>query len=118
MARDRAYVPGTDPRTLGILRADAETDYDMSRYLREGGQRPEDPSGHYPDTYKKPTHPTFSEESIYHGPEAQGGRWQQMPDGSYTFVPGPMNYQGRSIREMQDYFRRVEPGNRLKLQQE
>lgn len=115
MARDRDYVPATDPRTLGALRADPETDYDMARYLREGGQPT---AGHYPDTYKKPSHPTFSEESVYHGPDAEGGRWNRLPDGSYTFTPGPANYQGRSIREMQDYFRRVEPGNRLKLQQE
>lgn len=30
---------------------------------------------HYPDTYKKPNHPTFSDESIYSTKETPGGHW-------------------------------------------
>ncbi len=30
---------------------------------------------HFPDTYKRPSHPTFSNESIYSTPENPGGSW-------------------------------------------
>lgn len=30
---------------------------------------------HFPDTYKRPSHPTFSNESIYSTPEKPGGSW-------------------------------------------
>ena len=32
--------------------------------------------GHFPDTYKLPGHPTFSEESIYAKPPLKWGRWK------------------------------------------
>jgi hypothetical protein len=31
---------------------------------------------HFPDTYKRPSHPTFSNESIYSTPENPGGSWE------------------------------------------
>ncbi len=31
---------------------------------------------HFPDTYKRPSHPTFSDESIYSTPENPGGSWK------------------------------------------
>ena len=31
--------------------------------------------GHAPDTYKKPSHPTFSNESIYSSDKLPGGSW-------------------------------------------
>lgn len=37
---------------------------------------------HFPDTYKRPNHPTFSDESIYSIPENPGGHW----DGE-TYIP-------------------------------
>ncbi len=41
-------------------------------------------NGHWPDTFKKPNHPTFSVESQYaKGPDAaKAGRWQ-----GETFIP-------------------------------
>ena len=32
-------------------------------------------ANHFPDTYKRPSHPTFSNESIYSTPENPGGQW-------------------------------------------
>lgn len=66
-------------------------------------------NGHLPDTWKKPNHPTFSNESIYAGPQTPGGTWVESPDGKWIFVAPP----GRDPGELQDYFRRREPGNRV-----
>lgn len=80
-------------------------------------------SGHGPDTYKKPNHPTFSDESIYSGPASQGGKWEQTappsrtdPGGMWSFAATPDNMKYRSIRDLMAYFAQVEPGNQLNLQ--
>lgn len=47
-------------------------DYDMRAYFKEKflqGQDESDNRGHYPDTYKLPNHPTFSNESKYADPD-------------------------------------------------
>lgn len=41
---------------------------------------------HYPDTYKKPNHPTFSDESIYSTKETPGGHWGYQ-NGKDVFYP-------------------------------
>lgn len=43
---------------------DSGYDYDL-RGAFKAGLKPDAASGHWPDTYKKPNHPTFSNESIY-----------------------------------------------------
>src|SRR5215471_8001297 len=48
---------------------DSGEDYDL-RGAFKSGVRPDSLSGHFPDTFKKPNHPTFSDESQY----AQYGR--------------------------------------------
>jgi hypothetical protein len=89
-------------------------DYDMRGAWKAGAGQAG--NGHYPDTFKKPNHPTFSDQSQYHGQDGFfGGRWAQAPDGSWDFVPGSANLHFRSSDDLQDYFRKVEPGNRLKL---
>ena len=92
-----------------------QPDYDYDAWQKAGS--PTDPvTGHAPDTYKLPNHITFSDESIYHGKDGnQGGHWDQAPDQSWTFTPGPTNLKNHSREELQDYFNRVEPGNRLNL---
>jgi hypothetical protein len=55
---------------------DSGADYDL-RGAFKAGLTPDPTSGHWPDTYKKPNHPTFSDQSIYaKGREAQAGRWE------------------------------------------
>ncbi len=72
--------------------------------------------GHLTDQFKKPNHPTFSDQSQYHGVDGmQGGQWQQQSDGSYAFTPGATNVF--SVPELQDYFARVEKGNTLNAPQ-
>jgi hypothetical protein len=62
-------------------------DYDMRGAWQHGIQG--DPrTGHYPDTYKKPNHPTFSDESQYDGSEGRrGGHWEEDETGSETLQP-------------------------------
>jgi hypothetical protein len=45
-------------------------DYDMRGLWKSNPQMSADVRGHFPDTYKKPFHPTFSNESVYATPDA------------------------------------------------
>ena len=62
----------------------SDYDYDL-RGAWLAGDRP-DGEGHMTDRWKKPWHPTFSEESVYSRPGVQGGRWE-----GETFVPSAYN---------------------------
>lgn len=61
---------------------DSGADYDL-RGAFKANMRPDVATGHWPDTYKKPNHPTFSDQSQYakDAPE-RAGKW----DGE-TYVP-------------------------------
>lgn len=75
-------------------------DYDVQGYWLSGAAN--DPRGHGPDTFKKPNHPTFSNESIYHGVNGNyGGHWGEND----TFVPSITNLQHRSVDQLQQYFK-------------
>jgi hypothetical protein len=88
------------------------SDYDLRGYWINGGYKDATGRGHMPDTYKKPNHPTFSNESIYHdGKNYVGGTWQ----GDSAFVPGATNLQFHGAAELQDYFKRVDPNIKLIL---
>ena len=88
-------------------------DYDLRGWFNKNG--PQDLTGaHLTDQFKKPNHPTFSDQSQYSGVDGmQGGKWNQQPDGSYSFTPGSTNVY--SAPELQDYFKQVEPGNTLNI---
>lgn len=85
-------------------------DYDLRGWWQSGqGQAG---NGHMTDAYKKPNHPTFSDQSMYSGrDDNQGGRWSQAPDGAWQFHAGQAN--AYTPAELADYFARVEPGNRV-----
>lgn len=54
---------------------DTGEDYDL-RGAFKAGLKPDPKSGHWPDTYKKPIHPTFSNESQYAGNRPDlSGHW-------------------------------------------
>src|SRR5262252_1005607 len=61
---------------------DSGEDYDF-RGAWKAGIKPDPQSGHWPDTYKKPNHPTFSNESQYakDAPD-RAGRWE-----GETYIP-------------------------------
>lgn len=55
---------------------DSGADYDLRGAYR-AGLKPDPNTGHWPDTYKKPNHPTFSNESIYAKDRPDlAGRWE------------------------------------------
>lgn len=92
-------------------------DYDIQGWWKDNPKANLN-DGHLTDKFKKPNHPTFSNESQYHGKNGlEGGVWAQLPDGSYTFTPGQTNLDNFKKEELQDYFKRVEPGNKLLLPQ-
>jgi hypothetical protein len=102
-------------KAAGKNPADEEQDYDLPGLYKSGFQfDPNDPHAHGPDTFKKPNHPTFSDESQYHGVGGnQGGHWDQHSDGSYTFTAGQSNIDHWGAQGLQKYFSTYEPGNKL-----
>ena len=73
-------------------------------------------SGHLPDTFKKPNHPTFSDQSQYSiGPTRTGGKWGTTPGpvSVDTFTASPFNRRIWKKRGLQRYFKRVEPNSML-----
>lgn len=67
-------------------------DYDMEGYIRENPAALFEHEGHYPDTYKLPNHPTFSNESRYHSSITPGGHWSK--EGFYEPSDYVLNRQG------------------------
>ena len=102
----------TQPRNID----NEKYDYDIQGWWKENpNQNLND--GHLIDKFKKPNHPTFSTISQYHGKNGlEGGVWNQLPDGSYTFAPGKTNFDNYKANELKDYFKKVEPNNKLLLQ--
>ena len=89
-------------------------DYDMrGAFLGGAGQAG---NGHWPDTYKKPNHPSFSDQSQYHGVDGNtGGAWVQDPQQGWQFTPGPTNLQMHGPQRLQEYFQQTDPDVRLVL---
>lgn len=76
--------------------------YDFYSYFRNTPkQELSNPEAHFPDTYKYPNHPTFSNESLYSTPEKPGGTWKSEmfnPRGKFNFqmggaIPGANGFQ-------------------------
>lgn len=113
---DKGIVDPQGKNAIKLSQNDENSDYDMEAFRRNNPDAVVAPGQHYPDTYKKPNHPTFSNESIYHGKEgAEGGKWEKNEDGTFNFTPGKSNLEHFSPEQLEDYFKRVEPGNKLKL---
>ncbi len=86
-------------------------DYDLQGYFLSGMWKGGS-GGHGPDTFKKPNHPTFSNESMYHGvDEYKGGKW-----GENSFTPSETNLEFFNKGQYSDYFMRFEPGITLDFQ--
>jgi len=82
-------------------------------YLALGGKNV-DPTKHGTDKYKKPTHPTFSDESIYHSKETPGGRWGNV-GGKDVFYASPHNVKTLGVQGLQQFFKENEDGVQLVL---
>ncbi len=67
---------------------DSGVDYDL-RGAFKAGLTPDPQSGHWPDTFKKPNHPTFSNESQYAvGPDAAKAGYWAGPNHDQFVAPG------------------------------
>ena len=87
-------------------------DYDLRGAYRElmSGAMKEAANGHLGDKYKKPNHPTFSNQSIYHDLRNVGGHWTKFCNVD-VFVPS--NSNSYSKQELQHYFKTREPNSIL-----
>lgn len=83
-------------------------DYDLQGAFKAGAGQ--SANMHFPDTFKKPNHPTFSSESIYNGADGQyGGSWTQMGAQRWNFDPGPTNLKFHGRAGLQSYLKRADP---------
>ncbi len=117
---ERAYQNWLEEQKTATGRdlSNDEFDYDTRGYWKNMGSN--DSRGHGPDTYKKPNHPSFSNESIYHGTRSpwgdpyEGGQWAEASPGKFTYTPSKsMLKKTHSVPLMKDYFKRVEPDTQL-----
>lgn len=82
-------------------------DYDMRGFFKNQEEFAD--NGHGSDKYKKPNHPTFSDQSIYSGVDGHiGGVWSLGDDGSDVYTAPEGHAWGEP--ELRDYFDKYEPG--------
>lgn len=81
-------------------------DYDMRGWYKENAQSLAKPhQGHYTDKFKKPNHPTFSNESKYATKENPGGTW--LKD---DFLPADNQVNtSLKVKRLKSYWQRAEP---------
>ena len=97
----------------GRVPEDEEHYYDLRGYYKAGGKLTKGVDN-LPDTFTKPNHPTFSENSRYSGPGQEGGKWVQDNEGNYyAFRVGAANLAHNSPEKIQSYFDAYEPGVKL-----
>jgi hypothetical protein len=85
-------------------------DYDLRGMFKSGEALSE--NGHGSDKWKKPNHPTFSDESVYSGGDnGVGGKWVDKGDGKYIFQASDANLKYRNGADLKTYFQNNEKGN-------
>ncbi|MDY7579360.1 hypothetical protein RGU70_13660 [Herbaspirillum sp. RTI4] len=94
-------------------------DYDSRGAWQElqSGDMTADERGHLGDKFKKPNHPTFSDQSMYHGIDGQdGGSWGVDDQGKTTsFTPSATNLKNMSAEDLGKYLAEVEPEVKLNI---
>lgn len=93
---------------------DSGEDYDLRGAFKadQSGALQRDSRGHTTDQFKKPNHPTFSDQSQYNGKNGfVGGHWGE--DNSFT--PSTTNLQMNNPQQLQQYFKTTEPDSKLNL---
>lgn len=94
-----------------------EGDYDLKGLYKKNPNIKPSSNLHFEDTYKKPNHITFSEESIYNNPDKgiKGGKWAKE-NGQDVFYASDINIKNAGgVDKLQDYFKRNEPNVKLIL---
>lgn len=87
-------------------------DYDLRGAYKElqSGDMKVAANGHLGDKYKKPNHPTFSDQSIYHSLQNVGGHWAKFGN-TDVFVPSPSHRMSK--QDLQHYMNTREPNTVL-----
>ena len=98
---ERAFRKWAGPRVKDLY------DYDLRGFWKSGAAF--DERGHGADRFKKPNHPTFSDQSMYHEAGAEGGNWGVTDQGQTMFTPSVHNLTNMPLPEMKRYFNAVEP---------
>lgn len=85
-----------------------EPTYDYEGFFMENPERAwkmlkGDPKAHFTDKYKRPNHPTFSDESIYSTPETPGGHWHENYGNSGRWVYEPSEFTKKNSEETKRY---------------
>lgn len=106
MARKKNWTYGDFRRAMMLRGFDVDNDdtYDYQAYFRadpQAAMKTARRGGHFPDKFKTPEHPTFSDESVASTPEHEGGSWTKSNNGTDVFVHSP--YTKRHVDETDDY---------------
>lgn len=88
-------------------------DYDLRGAWKDNAK--ETSNGHLPDTYKKPNHPTFSEESKY-SKDMPAGKWT-VEDGKDVYT-APAGLSTSKKENLKRYFNKVEKDAVLKFEED
>lgn len=91
-----------------IKTANPNERYDHIGYLQKYGTLDPDPvTGHYPDEFKLPSHPTFSTESVYSNDKHRGGTWNG--DYNYDFSDYTFEHSDDTLRYLKENDPNVTP---------
>jgi hypothetical protein len=94
-----------------------KSSYDIQGYFLSGEWKKfgDDPSGHMPDTYKKPNHITFSKDSKYSGIDGyEGGEWVKKGE-KWNYSPSQSVIDLQGLPNLVNYFNQYEPDSELIL---
>lgn len=81
-----------------------EGNYNLRQLWLENPNQKPSANIHFPDRYKLPNHPTFSNESMYFNPTNQymGGHWQET-DSSWNYMPYNSQYKDMVVEKKGEF---------------
>lgn len=99
----------------GSLKNDA--DYDLRGQFKENPNVQPSANLHFKDTYKRPNHITFSDESRYHDPSNGiiGGHWGRVGGKDVFYASGLNVKNAGGVDKLKSYFTNYEPTIKLVL---
>jgi len=94
-------------------------DYDLRGFWKSGAGFSD--NGHGSDQYKKPNHPTFSDQSMYSGATAPwggkfvGGTWSEGKNGTMYTPSAEMLKYTHPLNWLRGYMQKIEPDVTLNM---
>jgi len=90
-------------------------DYDLKGYFNQFPNEPLVKGTHLIDTYKKPNHITFSNQSKYASDSIPGGKWEDLGRGKFNFIPASHTVERYGPNILKNYFVEHEKSSNLIL---